>query len=130
MNRQIFSQNNKRVLFALLAVSSIGLLTAPAKADNAVIQESIQESVVTGNDNVSVQNSNQRNQQSTQYRDRGYGRHDRQNYQDDGSSTGVVQRSDQYCDRLGEYNTCIQDAQQSNSTHIRRDRTSRRSHRY
>jgi len=119
---------NRQLVFTLLAVSTIGLFTAPAKADNALIQESVQESVVTGNDNVSVQNSNQRNQQSTQYRDRSYGRHNNDNYQDD-SSTGIVQRSDQYCDQLGEYNTCVQDAQQSNRTHTRRDRTSRRSHR-
>ena len=41
------TQNSKRVVFALLAVSTIGLLAAPAKADNALIQESVQESVVT-----------------------------------------------------------------------------------
>ena len=129
MNKQIMTQNNKRVVFALLAVSTIGLLAAPAKADNALIQESVQESVVTGNDNVSIQNSNQRNQQVTEYRDRSYGRHGYGNYEDD-SSTGIVQRSDQYCDQLGEYNTCVQDAQQSNSSYTRRDRTSRRNYRY
>lgn len=126
MNMQIFS-HSKQTVFALLAVSTIGLMASPAKADNALIQESVQESVVTGNDNVSVQNSNQRNQQSTEYRDRSsyYSRHGRDNYGDSGS-TGIVQRSDQYCDQVGEYNTCVQDAQQSNTSHTRRVRSSRR----
>jgi hypothetical protein len=120
MNKQIFSQNNKQVVFALLAIATLGLMTSPVKADDAVIQESIQESVITGNDNVSVQNSNQRNRQVTESRDyrSGY-----DNYQE--SNTGIVQRSDQFCDQLGEYNTCVQDAQQSNSTHTRRLRHSR-----
>jgi hypothetical protein len=121
MNKQIFSQNSKQVVFALLAIATLGLMTSPVKADDAVIQESIQESVITGNDNVSVQNSNQRNRQVTESRDyrSGY-----DNYQDQ-SNTGIVQRSDQFCDQLGEYNTCVQDAQQSNSTHTRRLRHSR-----
>lgn len=125
MNKQIFSNNSKQVVFALLAISAIGLVASPAKADNAVIQESIQESVITGNDNVSVQNSNQRNKQVTEYRNRtGYGRYGYDNYEDN-SSTGIVQRSDQFCDQLGEYNTCVQDAQQSNSSRTRRIRRSR-----
>ena len=124
MNMQILNSYSKQAVFTLLAISTVGLITTPAKADNALIQESVQESVVTGNDNVSVQNSHQRNQQSTEYRN--YGRHHGyDNYQDD-SSTGIVQRSSQYCDQLGEYNTCVQDAQQSNSSHTRRERRSSR----
>lgn len=120
MNKQTLISNSKQVAFAFLAISTIGLITAPAQADDALIQESVQESVVTGNDNLSVQNSHQSNQQYTEYRGRqGYDR----NYGDD-SSTGVVQRSDQYCDQLGEYNTCVQDAQQSNSSHTRHLRRS------
>lgn len=125
IDKQFLTTYSKRTVFALLAISSIGLVTAPAKADNALIQESVQESVMTGNDNISIQNSNQTNQQYTEYRDRGYGRRDRHQYGDN-SSTGVVQRSDQYCDQLGEYNTCIQDTQQSNSSYTRRDRRSYR----
>lgn len=124
MNKQIFSQNKKQVVLALLAISTVGIFTSPAKADDALIQESVQESVVTGNDNLSIQNSNQRNQQHTEYRN-SHGRHGYDNYQDD-SSTGIVQRSDQYCDRLGEYNTCVQDAQQSNTSNTRRIRRSGR----
>ncbi|MDJ0568446.1 MAG: hypothetical protein QNJ53_05310 [Pleurocapsa sp. MO_192.B19] len=125
MNKQFFSNNSKQVVFALLAISTIGLIASPAKADDALIQESVQESVVTGNDNVSVQNSNQRNQQYTEYRNRsGYGRYGYGNYEEQ-SNTGIVQRSDQFCDQLGEYNTCVQDAQQSNSSHTRRIRRSR-----
>ena len=126
MNMQILTLHGKQTVFALLAVSTIGLMASPAKADDALIQESVQESVVTGRDNISIQNSNQSHQQYTEYRDRGnYNRHHRDNYNSD-SSTGVVQRSDQYCDQVGEYNTCVQDAQQSSSTHTRRDRSSRR----
>ena len=123
MNMQILNSYGKQTVLAILAISTVGLVTAPAKADDALIQESVQESVVTGNDNISIQNSNQRNQQSTEYRD--YGRHGYGNYKDD-SSTGIVQRSSQYCDQLGEYNTCVQDAQQSNSSHTRRERRSSR----
>lgn len=126
MNMQILTQG-KRVVFACLAISTIGLVASPAKADDALIQESVQESVVTGSDNVSVQNSNQTNQQYTEYRDRsGYhNRYGRGNY-GDGGSTGIVQRSNQYCDQVGEYNTCVQDAQQSNKRGTRRIRSSRR----
>lgn len=126
MNKQIFTSSSKQVIFALLAVSTLGLFTSPAKADDALIQESVQESVVTGSDNVSIQNSNQRNSQYTEYRDRGnYGSYGRDRYNDN-SSTGIVQRSNQFCDQVGEYNTCVQDAQQSNSSHTRRERRSRR----
>ena len=125
MNNQIFSFNGKQVVFTLLAISTIGLVASPAKADDAVIQESIQESVVTGNDNISIQNSNQRNQQFTEYRNlSGYSRYGYHNY-DDNSNTGIVQRSEQFCDQLGEYNTCVQDAQQSNISHTRRIRRNR-----
>ncbi|MCC0177504.1 hypothetical protein I4641_10995 [Waterburya agarophytonicola K14] len=125
MNVQILNSHSKQLVFALLAVSTIGLFSVPAKADDALIQESIQESVVTGSDNVSVQNSNQRNQQYTEYRDN-HGRYGRDNYNyNDNGSTGIVQRSDQFCDQVGEYNTCVQDAQQSNNSHTRRERRSR-----
>ena len=119
-----FANRSKQILLALLTVSSVGILASPARADNAVIQESIQESVVTGQDNVSVQNSNQSNRQHTEYRDRYSGYH--QNREEASDSTGIVQRSDQYCDQVGEYNTCVQDAQQSNHSTSRRVRRSHR----
>jgi|GEM_PF-1344037 len=124
MNTKTFANCSKQILFAFLTVSTVGILANPAQADNAVIQESVQESVVTGQDNVSVQNSNQVNRQHTEYRDR-YSRYDR-GRDKAAESTGIVQRSDQYCDQVGEYNTCVQDASQSNHSTSRR---SRRSHR-
>ena len=119
-----FVDHSKKILLALLTVSSVGIFTDPAQADNAVIQESIQESVITGQDNVSVQNSNQSNHQHTEYRDR-YSRY-HHSKDETSDNTGIVQRSDQYCDQVGEYNTCVQDAQQSNRSTSRR---SRRNHR-
>lgn len=118
MNPKIFTYNPKNLIFALLAVSTIGLVASPAKADEALIQETIQESVTTGSDNVSVQNSRQLNQQSSEYRNR-YG------YENNGN-TGIVQRSEQFCDQYGEYNTCVQNAQQRNITNTRRIRSHRR----
>ena len=123
MNIQTFAGNSRQIFFALLAVSTIGMVASPAKADDALIQESVQESVVTGADNVSVQNSNQTNQQYSEYRDR-YRNYNYDQYGKQGN-TGIVQRSDQYCDQVGEYNTCVQDAQQVNSSHTRRVRRSR-----
>ena len=126
MNTQIFARNSKQVIFTLLAVSTVGVLAHPASADDALIQESVQESVVTGRDNVSVQNSNQSNRQYTEYRDRSrYSRYDRGGNELGGGSTGIVQRSDQYCDQVGEFNTCVQDAQQSNNSKTRRLRSRR-----
>ncbi|MEO1673136.1 MAG: hypothetical protein AAFR77_20550 [Cyanobacteria bacterium J06631_2] len=127
MNTQIFADRSKQILFALLTITTVSTIASPAQADDALIQESIQESVVTGEDNLSVQNSNQSNRQSTEYRDRGrysrygYGKGDR-----DSGSTGIVQRSDQYCDQVGAANTCVQDAQQSNQSRTRRVRRSSR----
>ncbi|MEL6927691.1 MAG: hypothetical protein AAFO95_03540 [Cyanobacteria bacterium J06600_6] len=123
MNIKTFAHGSKQILLALLTVSGVGILANPAQADNAVIQESIQESVVTGRDNISVQNSNQSNRQYTEYRDR-YSRYNH-GRGEAVESTGIVQRSDQYCDQVGEYNTCVQDAQQSNQNTSRRARRSR-----
>ena len=123
MNIQTFTGNSRQVFLALLAISTIGMVASPAKADDALIQESVQESVVTGADNVSVQNSSQTNQQYSEYRDR-YGNYNYDRYGKQGN-TGIVQRSDQYCDQVGEYNTCVQDAQQVNSSHTRRVRRGR-----
>jgi hypothetical protein len=106
--------NNKKLIFGLLALSTIGLISLPAKADDAVIQETIQESYNTGNGNVSVQHSRQQNRQSRDYRD-GYGYYENNN-------TGIVQRNQQYCDQFGEHNACVQDAEQRNSHHQHRSR--------
>ena len=125
MNTQTFANHSKQIFVAFLTVAAVGAIAAPVRADDALIQESIQESVVTGEDNVSVQNSNQSNNQYTEYRERG--RYSRHNYDkgERGGSTGIVQRSDQYCDQVGAANTCVQDAQQSNNSTTRRRRSSR-----
>ena len=126
MNTQTFANHSKQILFALLATATIGAIASPAQADDALIQESIQESVVTGEDNVSVQNSNQSNHQYTKYRERGRSRYDYGRDERGEGSTGIVQRSDQYCDQVGAANTCVQDAQQSNNSSTRRSRRSSR----
>jgi hypothetical protein len=110
----LFIPKTSKVIFGLLAISTIGLGSLPVRADDAVIQETRQESYNTGNGNVSVQHSRQQNRNSSDYRDK-YGYYENNN-------TGIVQRSQQYCDQFGEYNACIQDAQQQNTTHNRRSR--------
>jgi hypothetical protein len=104
----------KTLLFSLLAVSALAIVPSSAQADQAIIQETIQESYNTGKDNLSIQNSTQQNRQSSFSRDRWSG--------DDGNNTGIVQRTQQYCDQYGEYNTCVQDSQQLNTTRTYRNR--------
>ena len=111
MNKQISYQMSKTIL-AVLAISTVGLVSVPAQADEALIQETVQESYTTGHDNVSVQSSSQQNRQYKETR----GRHlDRNN-------VGIVQRTDQLCDQFGEGNACVQDAQQRNTSHQRHSR--------
>lgn len=122
MNKQFFTNNTSKAIFSLLAFSTISLLSAPAQADDALIQETVQESVITGNDNLSIQNSSQQNRQSSVYRDRyKYGQED---------NTGIVQRSEQFCDQYGEFNTCVQNAKQGNVSHSRRTYSRRNHYRY
>jgi regulatory protein YycH of two-component signal transduction system YycFG len=102
---------------SFLAVSTLGSVAFPALADSALIQETRQESYTTGNDNTSIQQSNQQNRSEEQ--DRNTHRH----HQPD--STGVVQRSDQYCDQLGEWNTCIQENDQRSTNRVTRERDRR-----
>lgn len=112
---------NKQI-FALLALSTVSLITLPAQADEALIQESFQQSVTTGSDNLSVQNSNQQNRQSSIYRDRhGTGKTE---------SVGIVQRSEQLCDQYGEFNTCVQNAKQGNVSHSQRTYSRRHNRHY
>jgi hypothetical protein len=114
MNKKNFISAPKALLFGLLAVSTLSIIPSSAQADEAIIQETIQESYNTGKDNLSIQNSSQQNRQSTTYRDR-YGSVDSNNI-------GIVQRTQQYCDQYGEYNTCVQNSQQLNSTRTHRSR--------
>jgi len=99
---------------SFLAVSTLGSVAFPALADSALIQETRQESYTTGNDNTSIQHSNQQNRNDQQYRGN-YG-----NYEP--NSTGVVQRSDQYCDQFGSWNTCVQQNDQRSTSRVTRER--------
>ena len=112
---------NKQI-FALLALASVGLISLPAQADEALIQETFQQSVTTGNDNLSVQNSNQQNRQSSVYRDR--------HRVGTSESVGIVQRSEQLCDQYGAFNTCVQNAKQGNVSHNYRTYSRRNNHHY
>lgn len=113
MNKQLFFQTQKTIL-AVLAISTVGLVSLPAQADEALIQETVQESYTTGEGNVSVQNSSQQNRQYSNNRGRsGY-------YDND--NIGIVQRSQQLCDQFGEDNVCVQDTEQRNTSHRRRSR--------
>jgi hypothetical protein len=114
MNKKHFISAPKTLLFSLLAVSALSIIPNSAQADDAIIQETIQESYSTGKDNLSIQNSSQQNRQSTFKSDR-YGSVDNNN-------TGIVQRTQQYCDQYGEYNTCVQNSQQLNNTRTHRTR--------
>lgn len=113
MHKQ-FSFSLSKTILAFLAVSTVGLVSLPAQADEALIQETVQESYTTGVGNVSVQSSSQQNRQYTDTR----GRH----IYRDSNNVGIVQRSQQLCDQFGEANACVQDSQQRNSNHQRHSR--------
>lgn len=100
--------NSKKAIVATLAISSaIAGISFPASADDAVIQETNQESYITGSGNTTVQRSNQVNRQYRNDRDHSWG-------QEANNNTGIVQRNQQYCDVYGEVNNCIQDTSQEN----------------
>lgn len=106
--------NTKTLAIGLLTISALGFVSLPARGDQAVIQDSRQESVNTGVGNTSIQDTTQ----ESNIRTRG-----RSGYYDD-DSTGVVQKSDQYCNQYGEDNLCVQDTdQRSNIRQERRGRT-------
>ena len=116
MNKQILTVNSQKIVFSLLAIATLGFTPLSAKADDALIQESFQDAYTTGVGNVSVQNSRQLNHQNNDYRGRhGY-------YRSKNNNTGIVQRSQQLCDQVGEENVCVQDAEQRNTSRTRRSR--------
>lgn len=114
MNTQIFNAVTKRFMIGLVTVSALGMVAIPSRADDAVIQDSIQESVNTGRGNTSIQNSYQESRINRRIR-RG------RNYEE--IDTGVVQTNDQFCDQLGRDNVCIQNTDQR--SRIRHNRTRR-----
>lgn len=110
MNTQTLAIGTKRIIIGLVTVATLGVISLPVRADDAVIQESVQEAINTGEGNTSVQNS---------YQDSRIERKSRNRYDD--NDTGVVQRNDQYCDQYGENNLCAQNTEQrSNIRHNRR----------
>ena len=110
MNTKALTTGTKKIFVGLLAISALGMIASPVSADEAVVQDSIQESVNTGRGNLSIQNSSQ---ESRIYR-RG-----RNRFSDD-VDTGVIQRNNQYCDQLGRNNVCDQNTdQRSNIRHHR-----------
>jgi hypothetical protein len=85
---------------------TVSLLTAtsfvsPVKADEAVIQDSIQETIITGNGNYSSQHIRQENHTESRRRS---------------SNQGTVQRIEQKTDILGNYNESSQTSVQINRT--------------
>ena len=104
----------KRVILGLLTISALGIVSLPARADDGVIQQSIQESVNTGDGNTSIQNSYQESRINRRSR-RGS-----RNYEE--IDTGVVQKNEQVCDQLGVENLCIQNTDQRSRIRHRRGR--------
>ena len=101
----------KNLILSLLTLTALGVVSLPANADEAVIQDARQTTYQTGENNYSGQSAIQRNQNSR--------RGDR-----DGS-TGQVQTSDQLSDQYGVGNTSQQRVRQDNTSQQRgRDRSS------
>ncbi len=114
MNTKTFTIVTKRFMIGLLTISALGVISVPTRADDAVIQDSTQETINTGEGNTSIQNSDQRSQIDRRSRD------EYSNYDD--SDAGVVQTNDQYCDQLGEDNLCAQNTDQRSEIRERRSR--------
>lgn len=103
MNIPTLTNGTKKFVVGLLAISTTCLVTVPVRADNAVVQESIQQSVNTGNGNTSVQNS---------FQESSIDRTSRRGRNSEAVNNGVIQRNDQFCDNLGDDNFCGQNTEQ------------------
>ena len=114
INTQAWNIGTKRIILSLLAISTLGFVALPARADDAVIQDSIQESINTGKGNTSIQNSYQESQI--------YRRNRRGGRNLEEIDTGVVQTNDQYCDQAGRNNLCVQNTDQRSRIRYRRGR--------
>jgi hypothetical protein len=93
--------------FGLLAVTSLTSFALPTRADEANVQTSGQEIVITGDGNTARQSSNQSN------------RTNRRGNRDD---AGVAQDCSQLTDIQGNDNTTSQGCRQRNSSSSRRNR--------
>ena len=111
MTNSKFVSSVKKIALAAVAISTVGMMVSPVRADEALIQETVQESYSTGVGNVSVQSSSQQNREYRGSR----GRY----YLSDRDNVGIVQRSQQLCDQVGDANTCVQDSRQSNTSRRR-----------
>lgn len=114
MNTKTFAIGTKRLIIGLFAISALGVVSLPTRADDAIIQDSAQETINTGEGNTSIQNSNQESRINRSSRDE-YGNYDK-------SDAGVVQSNDQYCDQLGEDNLCVQNTDQRSNVREHRSR--------
>lgn len=119
MNIQSLTIGTKRFFFGLLTISALGVLVLPARADEAVIQDSVQEAIQTGEGNTTILNSTQESRINRNSR----GRYSRQEQ----GSTGVVQRTGQYCDQAGFDNLCVQNSEQRSNIRQNRRGQNRRS---
>ncbi|MFP3422331.1 hypothetical protein R0K19_23455, partial [Bacillus sp. SIMBA_161] len=63
----------KGILLSLLTISAIGVTSLPARGDDAVVQDSYQETLQTGEGNVSVQESRQESRVDRNVEHRGRG---------------------------------------------------------
>ena len=114
INTQPWTMATKRVVLSLLAISTLGFVALPARADEGIIQDSIQESINTGKGNTSIQNSYQESRINRRNRRGG------RNMEE--IDTGVVQTNDQYCDQVGRNNLCVQNTDQRSRIRYRRGR--------
>jgi hypothetical protein len=95
----------KKLILGLLTLTALGVVSLPASADDATVQDSRQTVYQNGVDNSAGQSSVQKNRASQE------GRRD--------GNTGQVQTSDQLTDQYGIGNTSDQRVRQEN---VRKDR--------
>ncbi len=104
-----------KILLGLLSFTALGLASLPARAgynnDTAIIQDAVQESIITGDDTSTYQTTIQKNRVYQRGRVRG--------------DSATVQTSNQKCDVLGSGSLCDQFVEQKN-VNVRGRRYSRR----
>ncbi|PSB00820.1 hypothetical protein [Merismopedia glauca] len=98
---------NQVLVFGLLAFTSLTSFALPTRADEANVQTSGQEIVITGDGNTVRQSSNQSNRTSRRGK---------------GDNAGVAQDCQQLADIQGNDNTASQGCRQRNSSSSRRNR--------
>ena len=99
---------NKAFALGLLSIAALGVISLPAQADTAVIQEATQDLYIDGWDNDADQVSEQRSSHRSDDADRSR------------SSIGVVQDAYQGATVYGEDNDAYQENRQINRVRIRR----------